>query len=30
VPAMAFVPLAICGLALVAIALRMRARRELR
>jgi MFS transporter, CP family, cyanate transporter len=30
VPALAFVPLAICGLALVAIALRMRARRELR
>jgi CP family cyanate transporter-like MFS transporter len=30
VPAMAFVPLAICGLALVAIALRMRARTELR
>ena len=30
VPAMAFVPLAICGLALAAIALRMRARRELR
>jgi cyanate permease len=30
VPAMAFVPLAICGVALVAIALRMRARRELR
>jgi hypothetical protein len=30
VPAMAFVPLEICGVALVAIALRMRARRELR
>jgi cyanate permease len=29
VPAMAFVPLAICGVALAAIALRMRARREL-
>jgi CP family cyanate transporter-like MFS transporter len=30
VPALAFVPLAICGVALAAIALRMRARRELR
>jgi hypothetical protein len=30
VPAMAFAPLAICGVALVAIALSMRTRRELR
>ncbi len=30
VPALAFVPLAICGVVLAAIALRMRARRELR
>jgi hypothetical protein len=29
VPALAFVPLGICGAALAAIALRMRARREL-